>query len=335
MEYRKLGSSGMYISALAYGNWVTHGEQIDQDAANACVRKALDLGITTFDTADAYAGTRAESALGEALRGTRRESLEIFTKVYFPTGEGKNDRGLSRKHILESINGSLTRLGTDYVDLYQAHRFDYETPLEETFQAFADVVRQGKAHYIGVSEWTAEQLQEGHALAKQLGVQLISNQPQYSMLHRVIEGKVVPASEELVISQIVWSPMAQGVLSGKYLPGQPVPEGSRATDPHSGSEFIKSFLQDDILTAVQKLKPIAEEAGLSMPQLAIAWVLQNPNVAAALVGASRPEQLAETVKASGVKLDADTLAAIDDALAGTVHDDPEDTYRVSPKSRVA
>ena len=285
--------------------------------------------------ADTYANTAAEVVLGKALEGQRREGLEIFTKVYFPTGpKGPNDTGLSRKHILESINGSLTRLGTDYVDLYQAHRFDYETPLEETFQAFADVVRQGKALYIGVSEWTAEQLQEGHALAKQLGVQLISNQPQYSMLHRVIEGKVVPASEELGISQIVWSPMAQGVLSGKYLPGQPVPEGSRATDPHSGSEFIKSFLQDDILTAVQKLKPIAEEAGLSMPQLAIAWVLQNPNVAAALVGASRPEQLAETVKASGVTLDADTLAAIDAALGDTVNRDAEATYSVSPKARL-
>ncbi|MDF2509181.1 MAG: aldo/keto reductase, partial [Microbacterium sp.] len=261
--------------------------------------------------------------------------LEIFTKVYFPTGpKGPNDTGLSRKHIFESINGSLQRLGTDYVDLYQAHRFDYETPLEETFQAFADVVRQGKALYIGVSEWTAEQLREGHALAKQLGIQLISNQPQYSMLWRVIEGKVVPASEELGISQIVWSPMAQGVLSGKYLPGQPVPEGSRATDPHSGADFIKSFLQDDILTAVQRLKPIAEQAGLSMPQLAIAWVLQNPNVAAALVGASRPEQLAETVKASGVKLDADTLAAIDTALGDTVNRDAEHTYSVSPKARL-
>ncbi|WP_309105184.1 aldo/keto reductase, partial [Microbacterium sp.] len=272
---------------------------------------------------------------GKALAGQRRASLEIFTKVYFPTGpKGPNDTGLSRKHIMESINGSLERLDTDYVDLYQAHRYDHETPLEETMQAFADVVRQGKALYIGVSEWTAEQLREGHALATQLGFQLISNQPQYSMLHRVIEGKVVPASAELGISQIVWSPMAQGVLSGKYLPGQPVPDGSRATDPHSGSHFIQRFLQDDILTAVQRLKPIAQDAGLTMPQLAIAWVLQNPNVAAALVGASRPEQLADTVKASGVKLAADVMTAIDTALDGVVHDDPEDTYSVSPKQRL-
>ncbi len=335
VNYRYLGNSGLKVSEITYGNWVTHASQVEDAAAVKTVHAALDAGITTFDTADTYANTAAEVVLGKALEGQRRESLEIFTKVYFPTGpKGPNDTGLSRKHILESINGSLQRLGTDYVDLYQAHRFDYETPLEETFQAFADVVRQGKALYIGVSEWTAEQLREGHALATQLGVQLISNQPQYSMLHRVIEGKVVPASEELGISQIVWSPMAQGVLSGKYLPGQPVPEGSRATDPHSGAHFIQRFLQDDILTAVQRLKPIAAQAGLTMPQLAIAWVLQNKNVAAALVGASRPEQLADTVKASGVVLDADTLAAIDDALAGVVNDDPQDTYDVSPKERL-
>jgi len=335
VAYRYLGNSGFKISEITLGNWVTHGSQVGDDAAVKTVHAALDAGITTFDTADTYANTAAETVLGKALEGQRRESLEIFTKVYFPTGPmGPNDTGLSRKHIMDSINGSLKRLGTDYVDLYQAHRFDYETPLEETFQAFADVVRQGKALYIGVSEWTAEQLREGHALAKQLGIQLISNQPQYSMLWRVIEGKVVPTSEELGISQIVWSPMAQGVLSGKYLPGQPVPEGSRATDEKSGANFIKRFLNDDTLEAVQRLKPIADGAGLSMPQLAIAWVLQNPNIAAALVGASRPEQLADTVKASGVTLDADTLTAIDEALGGAVFSDPENTYEVSPKQRL-
>lgn len=333
--YRYLGNSGFKISEITLGNWVTHGSQVGDDAAIKTVHAALDAGITTFDTADTYANTAAETVLGKALEGQRRESLEIFTKVYFPTGPmGPNDTGLSRKHIMDSINGSLKRLGTDYVDLYQAHRYDYETPLEETFQAFADVVRQGKALYIGVSEWTAEQLREGHALAKQLGIQLISNQPQYSMLWRVIEGKVVPTSEELGISQIVWSPMAQGVLSGKYLPGQPVPEGSRATDEKSGATFIKRFLRDETLEAVQRLKPIADEAGLGMPQLAIAWVLQNPNIAAALVGASRPEQLADTVKASGVTLDADTLAAIDEALGDEVFSDAENTYEVSPKQRL-
>jgi aryl-alcohol dehydrogenase-like predicted oxidoreductase len=335
VNYRYLGNSGLKVSEITYGNWVTHASQVGDDAAVKTVHAALDAGITTFDTADTYANTAAEGVLGKALAGQRRAGLEIFTKVYFPTGPmGPNDTGLSRKHIMESIDGSLSRLGTDYVDLYQAHLFDYETPLEETMQAFADIVRQGKALYIGVSEWTAEQLREGHALSKQLGFQLISNQPQYSMLWRVIEGKVVPTSEELGISQIVWSPMAQGVLSGKYLPGQPVPDGSRATDPHSGADFIKRLLRDDILEAVQRLKPIAAEAGLTMPQLAIAWVLQNPNVAAALVGASRPEQLADTVKASGVVLDADTLAAIDVALGSAVHADAEDTYTVSPQRRL-
>ena len=236
VEYRYLGNSGFKVSEITYGNWVTHASQVENDAAIATVHKALDLGITSFDTADAYANTAAEVVLGEALKGQPRETLEIFTKVYWPTGrKGPNDQGLSRKHIFDSINGSLRRLGVDYVDLYQAHRYDYETPLEETMQAFADIVRQGKALYIGVSEWTAEQLREGHALAKQLGFQLVSNQPQYSALWRVIEGKVIPASQELGISQIVWSPLAQGVLTGKYQPGQPVPEGSRATDEKSGA----------------------------------------------------------------------------------------------------
>src|SRR5918993_2381966 len=331
VNHRYLGNSGLKVSEITYGNWVTHASQVDDTDAIATVHAALDAGITSFDTADAYANTGAETVLGKAIAGRRRESLEIFTKVYWPTGpKGPNDSGLSRKHIFESIHGSLTRLGTDYVELYQAHRYDYETPIEETFQAFADVVRQGKALYIGVSEWTAEQLREGHALAKSYGIQLISTQPQYSMLWRVIEGKVIPASEELGISQIVWSPMAQGVLSGKYQPGQPVPEGSRATDEKSGANFIKSFLRDEVLEAVQRLKPIAADAGLSMPQLAVAWVLQNKNVAAALVGASRPEQLADTVKASGVKLDADTMSAIDEALGDTVNRDAEHTYSTSP-----
>ncbi len=312
----------MYISEIAYGNWVTHGEQIDQDAATACVRKALDLGITTFDTADAYAGTRAETALGEALRGTRRESLEIFTKVYFPTGDGKNDRGLSRKHIMESINGSLKRLDTDYVDLYQAHRYDYETPLEETMQAFADIVRAGKAHYIGVSEWTVDEIRAGAALAKDLGIQLISNQPQYSMLWRVIEEEVVPTSLELGISQICWSPLAQGVLTGKYIPGQAAPEGSRFRDEDGNLKTEHHFLNEEILTRVQQLKPLAKEAGLSMPALAVAWVLQNNNVSAAIVGASRPDQLEDNAKAAGVKFDHAIMTRIDELLAPVAERDP-------------
>ncbi|MFJ4294655.1 aldo/keto reductase family protein [Curtobacterium sp. SP.BCp] len=334
MEFRYLGNSGLKISEITYGNWLTHGSQVENDVASQCVRAALDAGITTFDTADTYANTAAETVLGEALKGERRQSLEVFTKVYWPTGpKGHNDTGLSRKHILESIDGSLERLQTDYVDLYQAHRYDHETPLEETMQAFADVVRQGKALYIGVSEWNAEQIRAGAALAKELGFQLISNQPQYSMLWRVIEGEVVPASKQLGLSQIVWSPIAQGVLTGKYKPGQPLPEGSRATDEKGGADMIKRFMRDEVLEAVQRLQPVADEAGLTLAQLAIAWTLQNENVASAIVGASRPEQVTDNVKASGVRLDADALAAIDAALGDIPERDVAKT--VSPASRVA
>lgn len=323
MEIRNLGASGLRISAISYGNWITHGSQVEEDAAIACVRQALDEGITTFDTADVYANTRAETVLGKALRGERRQGLEIFTKVFWPTGPGRhNDHGLSRKHILESIDGSLHRLGTDYVDLYQAHRFDHETPLEETMLAFADVVRSGKALYIGVSEWRAEELRAAAELARELRVPLISNQPQYSMLYRVIESEVVPTSKELGIGQIVWSPIAQGVLTGKYLPGQPPPEGSRATDEKGGADMVSRWLQDDVLERVQRLKPIAEGAGLSLAQLAVAWVLQNDNVASAIIGASRPEQVTENVKAAGVRLDDDTLKAIDEVLDGVAETDP-------------
>jgi aryl-alcohol dehydrogenase-like predicted oxidoreductase len=330
MEFRHLGRSGLLVSEISYGNWLTHGSQVEEETAHACVRKALDLGITTFDTADVYAGTKAEEVLGRALRGQRREGLEIFTKVFWPTGPGPNDRGLSRKHIMESINGSLRRLETDYVDLYQAHRFDRFTPLEETMTAFADIVHAGKAHYIGVSEWRAEEIRAAHALAQELRVPLVSNQPQYSMLWRVIESEVVPACEELGLSQIVFSPLAQGVLTGKYLPGQQPPEGSRATD-RSGSRMIARFMNDETLSAVQKLHPLAEQAGLSMGQLAVAWVLQNPNVASAIIGASRPEQLEDTVAASGVTLEADLLKAIDEALGPVVERDADKTQSVTTR----
>jgi aryl-alcohol dehydrogenase-like predicted oxidoreductase len=335
MKFRYLGNSGLKISEITYGNWLTHGSQVENDTATLCVRAALDAGITTFDTADGYANTAAEVVLGDALAGQRRESLEIFTKVYFPTGpKGPNDTGLSRKHILESINGSLTRLKTDYVDLYQAHRYDYETPLEETMQAFADIVRQGKALYIGVSEWTSAQLREASKLSKELGFQLISNQPQYSLLWRVIEDEVVPTSKELGISQIVWSPIAQGVLTGKYKKGAQAPAGSRAADEAGGANMIKVWLRDDVLDGVEKLKPIADEAGLSLAQLAVAWVLQNQNVASAIIGASRPEQVAENVKASGVELSADTLAAIDAAVGDLAVRDGGRTADTSPKARM-
>ena len=334
MDFRYLGNSGLKVSEISYGNWLTHGSQVENDQAKACVRAALEAGITTFDTADAYANTKAETVLGEALEGERRESLEIFTKVYWPTGPaGPNDAGLSRKHIHESINGSLKRLKTEYVDLYQAHRYDPETPLEETMEAFADVVRSGKALYIGVSEWTAEQLQEGHRLARELRIPLVSNQPQYSMLWRVIEAEVVPASEELGIGQVVFSPIAQGVLTGKYLPGRQPPEGSRATDANGGANMIKRFLNDDVLNRVQELKPLAAEAGLELSQLAIAWVLQNPNVSSSIIGASRPEQVTENVKASGVKLEDGLLKRIDEVLGGIVERDPAKTAQNSPQTR--
>ncbi|HEV8558905.1 MAG TPA: aldo/keto reductase family protein [Actinophytocola sp.] len=322
MEFRRLGRSGLSVSEISYGNWITHGSQVEEEQAHACVKAALDAGITTFDTADVYANTRAEAVMGRALAGQRRESLEIFTKVFWPTGPGgPNDKGLGRKHIMESAHASLKRLQTDYVDLYQAHRFDRTVPLEETMGAFADLVRAGKVLYVGVSEWSAEQITRGAELARELNIPLISNQPQYSMLWRVIESQVIPASEREGVSQIVWSPIAQGVLTGKYLPGQPPPAGSRATD-ESGKNFIARFLRDEVLERVQQLKPLAEGAGLSLAQLAVAWVLQNPNVASAIIGATRPEQVTENVKASGVKLDAETLAQIDKVLNGLVEYDP-------------
>ena len=336
MEFRYLGRSGLQISAITYGNWLTHGAQIDSDTAAACVRAALDAGITSFDTADVYANGKAEEVLGAALRGVRRESLEVFTKVYWPTGpdpKGRNDTGLSRKHVMESVDGSLRRLGMDYVDLYQAHRYDIFTPLEETMQAFADIVRAGKALYIGVSEWSAEQIRAGHALAKDLGISLVSNQPQYSALWRTIEGEVVPTCRELGMSQVVWSPAAQGALSGKYKPGQPAPAGSRAASGEGGARMIQRFLTDEILTRVADLAPIAADLGLSMHQLAIAWVLQNDNVAAALVGASRPEQVAENAKAAGVRLSAEAMTAIDAALDDVVVSDPALVPQSTPKQR--
>lgn len=333
MEFRYLGRSGLKISEIAYGNWLTHGSQVEDETATACVHAALDAGITTFDTADVYANTRAESVLGAALAGQRREGLEVFTKVYWPTGPGgPNDSGLSRKHIMESAHASLRRLRTDYVDLYQAHRFDTETPLEETMLAFADLVRAGKVLYVGVSEWTAEQIRAAHALAAELRVPLVSSQPQYSMLWRVIEAEVVPTCTELGISQLVWSPIAQGVLTGKYLPGQPPPAGSRATD-EQGSTFINRMMDPELLTRVQGLAPVAADLGLSMAQLAVAWVLQNPNVSAALVGASRPEQVHENVKASGVRIPAEVMQRIDEVLGDVVIRDPAMTAQLAPKKR--
>jgi aryl-alcohol dehydrogenase-like predicted oxidoreductase len=323
MEYRPLGRSGLKISEIAYGNWITHGSQVEEDAARACVQAALDAGVTTFDTADVYAGTRAEQVLGRALHGLRRESIEIFTKVYWPTGRGPNDRGLSRKHIMESAHASLRRLQTDYLDLYQAHRYDHETPLEETLRAFDDLVRQGKVLYVGVSEWRAEEIAEAVKIAGELGLdRIVSNQPQYNMLWRVIESEVIPLCQEAGIGQIVWSPIAQGVLTGKYLTGDRPPAGSRATDPGVAGD-MEEYLTDSILGRVARLQPVAAEAGLSLAQLAVAWVLQNPAVSAAIIGASRPEQVREDVRAAGVRLDPALLRQIDDILGPEIMRDPE------------
>ena len=333
MEFRHLGRSGLMISEIAYGNWITHGSQVEADTAHACVRAALDAGITTFDTADVYAGTKAESVLGDALAGERREGLEIFTKVYWPVGPGRNDRGLSRKHILESIDGSLRRLRTDYVDLYQAHRYDHSTPLGETMRAFDDLVRQGKALYIGVSEWRAEEIAAALKIAGEMGLdRIVSNQPQYNMVWRVIEAEVVPLCAKEGISQIVFSPIGQGALTGKYLPGTQPPAGSRATDESGGKDFIARFLSDSLLTRVQELRSVADEAGLSLAQLAVAWTLQNPNVAAAIIGATRPDQVRENTAAAGVRLDEGLMRRIDDILGPEIITDPART--VSPPKRL-
>jgi aryl-alcohol dehydrogenase-like predicted oxidoreductase len=333
VEYRRLGSTGMYVSEISYGNWITHGSQVESDAAIKCVKTAFAEGITTFDTADVYAGTKAETVLGKALKGIRRESYELFTKVYWPTGEGKNDRGLSRKHIIESCNASLKRLQTDHIDLYQAHRFDFETPLEETLSAFDDLIRAGKVHYIGFSEWNAEQIASALKIQDARGYnRFVSSQPQYSALWRVIEAEVVPLSLKEGIGQIVWSPMAQGVLSGKYLPGKKAPAGSRATDKKSGAGMISRWMREDVLTAVQKLKPIADEAGITMSQMAIAWVLQNPNVSSAIMGATTPKQVKENVKASGIKLSADTMKAIDKALGTLPEKNPKENISPNPRA---
>ncbi|WP_026128535.1 aldo/keto reductase family protein [Nocardiopsis halophila] len=329
MHHRPLGASGLKISEISYGNWITHGSQIDDEAATACVHAALDAGITSFDTADVYSETRAESVLGAALADRRRASLVLSTKVCNPTGPGPNDRGLSRKHVVESCEASLRRLGTDYVDLYYAHRFDPSTPLEETMLAFADLVRSGKVLYVGVSEWTAEQIARAAALARELHVPLIASQPQYSLLWRVPEAQVFPACEREGIGQVVWSPLAQGLLTGKYRPGAQPPPGSRAADA-TGRRFVDMlagqwFGDPAVLAAVQELKGLAQEAGMPLARMAIAWVLHHPSVSSAVIGASRPEQVAENAKASGTVLDADLRARIDEVLEGLVERDPAKT----------
>ena len=331
MEYRRLGGSGLKVSELAYGNWITHASQVTEAQAKACVHAALDAGITTFDTADVYASGQAEAMLGRLLKGLRRDGLEIFTKVYWPTGPGRNDSGLSRKHIVRSVEDSLRRLQTDYIDLYQAHRFDYETPLEETLHAFDDLVRAGKVLYVGVSEWNAAQIEDAVRIAEQLGLdRIVSNQPQYSMLWQVIDAEVVPTCRRHGIGQLVWSPLAQGVLTGKYRPDEPLPLGTRAVSKE-GSAFMARFLTPEILTAVQHLRPIADDLGLTLAQLSLAWVLANDNVSAAIIGATRPEQVVDNVRAVGVRLSEEDLARIDAVVGSVTERDPGRTRSPNPR----
>ncbi|HEX3692527.1 MAG TPA: aldo/keto reductase family protein [Solirubrobacteraceae bacterium] len=311
MRYRKLGSSGIEVSEVSLGSWLTYSGGVGAEQARACVDAAFEEGINFIDTANVYGRGAAEEVLGEALAGRERSSYVLATKVYFPMSD--TDRGLSAEQIHKQIDASLARLRTDYVDLYQCHRYDEETPLEETMEALSEVVRAGKARHIGFSEWPVEKIEASLALP---GVERwVSSQPQYSMLWRSPEVEVIPLCEREQISQIVWSPLAQGVLTGKYRPGQAPPADSRASS-ESMSGFMDRLMQDPVLEAVQRLQPIAEDAGMTMPQLALAWVLRQDNVASAIVGASRPEQVRANASASGLTLDADTLAAIDQALAG-------------------
>ncbi len=309
MEHRPLGDSGIEVSAIALGSWLTYAVGVGREQTEACTRAAFDAGITFFDTANVYGRGAAESAWGEILKGYPRDSFVLATKAFFAMSP--RDRGLSRKQVHKQIDASLRRLQTDYVDLYQCHRYDDRTPLPETMQALTEVVEMGKARYIGFSEWPPDRIQAALDLP---GVaRFVSSQPQYSALWRGPEAEVIPLCERNGISQIVWSPLAQGVLTGKYRPGEPLPEGSRATSSKM-NRFIKQWLTDEILEAVDRLRPVADGAGVTLSQLALAWILRQPNVAAAIVGATRPEQVRENVAAAGLRLSDDVLRAIDEAL---------------------
>jgi len=309
MRRRRLGSSDLEVSEISLGSWLTYSGGVARERAEACVAKAFEVGINFIDTANVYGRGAAESFLGDVLAGRPRESYVLATKLYFPMSDA--DRGLSREQVVKQIDASLARLRVDYVDLYQCHRYDPDTPLEETMEALTEVIHEGKARYLGFSEWSAEQI--GAALDVPNVERFVSSQPQYSLLHRAPEADVIPVSAANGISQIVWSPLAQGVLTGKYLPGEAPPPETRATSDSMGS-FIGRFLEDDVLEAVQRLRPIADGLGVTLSQLALAWVLREPNVASAIIGASRPEQVEENAAASGLELDETTLSAIDEAL---------------------
>jgi 1-deoxyxylulose-5-phosphate synthase len=316
VEYRQLGASDLRVSEISLGSWLTYGVGVEADAAEQCVNRAFDVGINFIDTANAYGRGAAEEVLGTFLKGRDRDSYVLATKVFFPMSA--TDQGLSAEQIRKQLDASLRRLQVDHVDLYQCHRYDKNTPLEETMEALTEAVRAGKTRYLGFSEWSPEQIQAAIDLVGTKGFEpFVSSQPQYSMLWRRPEPAVVPLCEANGISQIVWSPLAQGVLTGKYLPGHPPPEDSRAASESMG-QMMNDFRDDTLLEAVQNLKPIAEQAGLTMAQLALAWVLQNRNVASAIIGASRPSQVDDNAAAAGVTLDDDTMAAIDKALDGVV-----------------
>ena len=314
MRYRQLGSSDLQVSEISLGSWLTYGGGVDGSQAEACVAKAFEVGINFIDTANVYAGGRAEDFLGQVLADRQRDSYVLATKVFFQMPDG--DRGLSRTQIFKQLDASLARLRTDYVDLYQCHRYDWDTPLEETMEALTEVVRQGKIRYIGFSEWPVEKISEALELADV--EKFVSSQPQYSMIWRGPERDIIPFCAEHGISQIVWSPLAQGVLTGKYKPGQPPPAGSRATSKEMNYFFDDRLLSEQLLAQVQEVAGIAKELGISMAQLALAWVLREPNVASAIVGASRPQQVEDNAAASGIDLDGATLARIDEIVSSSV-----------------
>jgi voltage-dependent potassium channel beta subunit len=318
VEYRRLGRSGVKVSEISLGSWLTYGGSVAEERAQACIYKAYELGINFFDTANVYMRGTAEEIVGRALKGFERDSYFLATKVYFPMGEGPNDRGLSRKHITEQCHASLTRLGVDYVDLYQCHRYDEDTPLEETLRALDDLIRQGKVLYVGVSEWTADQIADALRLAKEMNLdKIVSNQPRYNMIQRQIEAEIIPLCEREGVGQVVFSSLAQGVLTGKYRPGEAPEQGTRAADPES-NRFMQELMNEEVLSAVEKLRPVASDAGLSMSQLALAWVLQRDNVSSAIIGASRPEQVEDNAKAAGVRLSSDVVSEIDSILEDVI-----------------
>jgi len=314
MKYRRLGDSELNVSEIAFGSWLTTSGGVAKDIAIACVHRALDLGINLIDTANVYGRGAAETVLGEALAGVRRDSYILATKLYFPMSE--TDRGLSRAQILKQIDASLRRLRTDHVDLYQCHRYDHDTPLEETMSALSEIVRAGKARYIGFSEWPADRIEA--ALALPNVVKFVSSQPQYSLLHRTPEETIFPLCAASGISQIVWSPLGQGILTGKYLPGAPLPKDSRAASESMNTAFRRNWLQPALLEAVQALKPLADQAGLSIAQFAVSWVLREPNVAAAIIGASRPDQIDENIAASGQTISPELFTKAEQLIAGAL-----------------